>query len=234
METVGDSTSTLDVVRHVVDAVSDRRVDDAAALPAPDAEFANGPFDTVMGRDEVVGVMAPSANTMDETDWRITSAAADGSVALVERVVLFAVEATRRWAGEGITANALMPGGIWTNLQRHWDPAVLEATKAQAGRTGAAKIPDQGAGDLGAARHVPRTGRGGWPVLRGLPRGRGSPRSPSWTVLEVLRTPGDMSSPGRSAGALRRDSGRLRGGAHRGHGGASAFRELDGGEPDTA
>jgi NAD(P)-dependent dehydrogenase (short-subunit alcohol dehydrogenase family) len=33
--------------------------------------------------------------------------------------VLFAVEATRRWAGDGITANALMPGAIRTNLQRY-------------------------------------------------------------------------------------------------------------------
>jgi NAD(P)-dependent dehydrogenase (short-subunit alcohol dehydrogenase family) len=33
--------------------------------------------------------------------------------------VLFAVEATRRWAADGITANALMPGGIRTNLQRY-------------------------------------------------------------------------------------------------------------------
>ncbi|MFL6082442.1 MAG: SDR family NAD(P)-dependent oxidoreductase [Mycobacterium sp.] len=33
--------------------------------------------------------------------------------------VLFAVEATRRWAPEGIVANALMPGGIATPLQRH-------------------------------------------------------------------------------------------------------------------
>ncbi|WP_030899030.1 SDR family NAD(P)-dependent oxidoreductase [Streptomyces sp. NRRL F-5126] len=33
--------------------------------------------------------------------------------------VLFAVEAARRWAGDGITANALMPGAIYTNLQRH-------------------------------------------------------------------------------------------------------------------
>ncbi|OBB33285.1 oxidoreductase [Mycolicibacterium peregrinum] len=37
--------------------------------------------------------------------------------------VLFAVEATRRWADDGITANALMPGGILTALQRHLDPA---------------------------------------------------------------------------------------------------------------
>ena len=33
--------------------------------------------------------------------------------------VLLAVEATRRWADDGIVANALMPGGIMTNLQRH-------------------------------------------------------------------------------------------------------------------
>jgi NAD(P)-dependent dehydrogenase (short-subunit alcohol dehydrogenase family) len=33
--------------------------------------------------------------------------------------VLFAVEANRRWALEGITANSLMPGGIATPLQRH-------------------------------------------------------------------------------------------------------------------
>jgi NAD(P)-dependent dehydrogenase (short-subunit alcohol dehydrogenase family) len=33
--------------------------------------------------------------------------------------VLFAVEAARRWGDEGITANALMPGGIETALQRH-------------------------------------------------------------------------------------------------------------------
>jgi NAD(P)-dependent dehydrogenase (short-subunit alcohol dehydrogenase family) len=33
--------------------------------------------------------------------------------------VLFAVEATRRWASDGIFVNALMPGGIATPLQRH-------------------------------------------------------------------------------------------------------------------
>jgi NAD(P)-dependent dehydrogenase (short-subunit alcohol dehydrogenase family) len=34
-------------------------------------------------------------------------------------IVLFAVEATRRWAEDRITANAVMPGGIRTNLQQH-------------------------------------------------------------------------------------------------------------------
>jgi NAD(P)-dependent dehydrogenase (short-subunit alcohol dehydrogenase family) len=33
-------------------------------------------------------------------------------------IVLFAVEATRRWAADAITANAVMPGGIRTNLQQ--------------------------------------------------------------------------------------------------------------------
>jgi NAD(P)-dependent dehydrogenase (short-subunit alcohol dehydrogenase family) len=60
--------------------------------------------------------------------------------------VLFAVEATRRWAADGITANALMPGGVWTNLQRYWDPAVLAATKAQVLKAGlTVKSAEQGA-----------------------------------------------------------------------------------------
>ena len=55
--------------------------------------------------------------------------------------VLFALEATRRWAQDGITAAAVMPGGIWTNLQRHWDPAVLADMK----RRYPAKSTEQGA-----------------------------------------------------------------------------------------
>lgn len=40
--------------------------------------------------------------------------------------VLFAVEATRRWADDDITANALQPGAILeSNLVRHMDPDVL-------------------------------------------------------------------------------------------------------------
>lgn len=45
---------------------------------------------------------------------------------------LFAVEATRRWVGDGITANSLMPGGIWTPLQRHWSEEKREQGKEQA------------------------------------------------------------------------------------------------------
>jgi NAD(P)-dependent dehydrogenase (short-subunit alcohol dehydrogenase family) len=45
---------------------------------------------------------------------------------------LFAVEADRRWARDGIRANALMPGGIATNLQRHIDPEALAQARRQA------------------------------------------------------------------------------------------------------
>lgn len=47
--------------------------------------------------------------------------------------VLFAVEAQRRWAGDGITVNALMPGGIRTNLQRYVSEEELARLRAAAG-----------------------------------------------------------------------------------------------------
>ncbi|MXG88222.1 SDR family NAD(P)-dependent oxidoreductase [Nocardioides flavescens] len=47
---------------------------------------------------------------------------------------LFAVELTRRWGSEGITANALMPGGIWTPLQRHWSDEQRAAAEEQSRR----------------------------------------------------------------------------------------------------
>ncbi|WP_370148847.1 SDR family NAD(P)-dependent oxidoreductase [Streptacidiphilus sp. EB129] len=46
--------------------------------------------------------------------------------------VLFAVEAAKRWAADGITVNALMPGGIRTNLQRHVSTEELDRLRAQA------------------------------------------------------------------------------------------------------
>ena len=57
--------------------------------------------------------------------------------------VLFAVGASRRWAGDGIYTNALMPGGIATNLQRHMDPDYIDRVVA-AGEI-QLKTPEQGA-----------------------------------------------------------------------------------------
>jgi NAD(P)-dependent dehydrogenase (short-subunit alcohol dehydrogenase family) len=60
--------------------------------------------------------------------------------------VLFAVEASKRWAADGITVNALMPGGIRTNLQRYVSDEELERLRAAAGGAGLRwKTPEQGA-----------------------------------------------------------------------------------------
>jgi NAD(P)-dependent dehydrogenase (short-subunit alcohol dehydrogenase family) len=58
--------------------------------------------------------------------------------------VLFAVEATRRWADEGITANAVHPGAIeTTNLSRYLDPEYLEQLRTSG--VYRYKTPEQGA-----------------------------------------------------------------------------------------
>jgi NAD(P)-dependent dehydrogenase (short-subunit alcohol dehydrogenase family) len=61
--------------------------------------------------------------------------------------VLFAVEATKRWAGDGITSNAVMPGGIRTSLQRHLTAELLEERIRLAGGAASVswKTPEQGA-----------------------------------------------------------------------------------------
>jgi NAD(P)-dependent dehydrogenase (short-subunit alcohol dehydrogenase family) len=61
--------------------------------------------------------------------------------------VLFAVEATKQWAGDGITVNAVMPGGIRTNLQRYVTDEDLDRMRRQAGDGKGAtwKTPEQGA-----------------------------------------------------------------------------------------
>jgi NAD(P)-dependent dehydrogenase (short-subunit alcohol dehydrogenase family) len=52
--------------------------------------------------------------------------------------ILFAVGATARWAADGITANALNPGAIATNLQRHVGGRLRTPAERQ-------KTPEQGA-----------------------------------------------------------------------------------------
>ncbi|GAB3514307.1 SDR family NAD(P)-dependent oxidoreductase [Phytohabitans suffuscus] len=60
--------------------------------------------------------------------------------------VLFAVEASKRWADDGITVNALHPGGIRTALQRYVTEEELNRLRAQAGPDAPAwKTPEQGA-----------------------------------------------------------------------------------------
>jgi NAD(P)-dependent dehydrogenase (short-subunit alcohol dehydrogenase family) len=59
--------------------------------------------------------------------------------------VLLAVEATKRWANDGVTVNALMPGGIRTNLQRYITEEDLDRMRAQSRSSAAWKTTEQGA-----------------------------------------------------------------------------------------
>ena len=61
--------------------------------------------------------------------------------------ILFGVEAANRWSTEGITMNALMPGSIATNLQRHLTREELQERIRQSGAaaTRRVKTPEQGA-----------------------------------------------------------------------------------------
>jgi NAD(P)-dependent dehydrogenase (short-subunit alcohol dehydrogenase family) len=76
--------------------------------------------------------------------------------------VLFAVDATRRWANDGILANALMPGGIATRLQRHVGDAQYMERAAERFRRAGAKLKSV---EQGAATSVLLAA---WPGLEGV------------------------------------------------------------------
>ncbi|MEV4623511.1 SDR family NAD(P)-dependent oxidoreductase [Asanoa sp. NPDC049573] len=60
--------------------------------------------------------------------------------------VLFAVEGGRRWADDGITVNALHPGSIRTNLQRHVSEEDIDRARRAAGGGAAMwRTPEHGA-----------------------------------------------------------------------------------------
>ncbi|MET8762542.1 SDR family NAD(P)-dependent oxidoreductase [Lentzea sp. NPDC004782] len=115
--------------------------------------------------------------------------------------VLFAVEATRRWAQDGITANAVMPGAILTNLQRHTggrgtgtvDPGLFKTPQQGAATSVLAATSPllEGVGgrypaDCNEARTVDR--RGEAPPLQGVARYALDPDNAArlWTYSETL------------------------------------------------
>ena len=64
--------------------------------------------------------------------------------------VLFAVEASTRWADDGIAVNALMPGAIRTKLQRYVSEAELDRLRKASGSS----VPDWKTPEQGAATSV--------------------------------------------------------------------------------
>ena len=108
--------------------------------------------------------------------------------------VLFAVEATRRWSGEGIVANAVNPGGVRTGLQRNFSLKQRQSLDAaeEAG-VFTYKTTQQGAGPPQGGPRAPPLGPPHWSP-RSLPssrtsgaatsttgrRRRPSPTTPTW------------------------------------------------------
>ena len=104
--------------------------------------------------------------------------------------VLFAVEATRRWADDGITANSLMPGAIFTRLGR-------SCRRQGRGRRHEAATGGQdrraGRGDVGAAGRVTEARRHRRSLFRGLQRGprrRTTGRAGPWRGCALCAGPG--------------------------------------------
>ena len=76
--------------------------------------------------------------------------------------VLFGVEASKRWANDGITVNALNPGGIRTALQRYVSEEDLAEMRRRAGAETNWKTPEQGAStSITLATYPPLEGIGG-------------------------------------------------------------------------
>ncbi|RSM45775.1 oxidoreductase [Amycolatopsis balhimycina DSM 5908] len=70
---------------------------------------------------------------------------------------LFAVEATRRWAADGIYANTANPGGVATGLQRNFTPAQKQSlAAAEAAGVFAYKTVEQGAATSVVAAVAPQ------------------------------------------------------------------------------
>ena len=121
--------------------------------------------------------------------------------------VLFAVEATRRWADDGITTNALHPGSILTNLVRYLPDDVRESLRTDP--TADYKTPEQGAATLRLRRHLTPPRRHRRPILRRLQPSSALPRRPRArrrrhlcprprrcrTALEALRTGHQLTAP---------------------------------------
>ncbi|WP_204910474.1 SDR family NAD(P)-dependent oxidoreductase [Microlunatus spumicola] len=102
---------------------------------------------------------------IDFDDLQLERRAYDPQIAYAQSKTanaLLAVEATRRWASEGIVANAANPGGVATRLQRSFSPgqrASLDA--AEAAGVFSWKTVGQGAATIVVAAVAPELARTG-------------------------------------------------------------------------
>jgi NAD(P)-dependent dehydrogenase (short-subunit alcohol dehydrogenase family) len=111
--------------------------------------LARGAADRGEARIVSVSSTAHMRAGVDFTDLHFTRRPYDPQIAYAQSKTansLFAVEATRRWAADGIYANTVNPGGVATGLQRNFTPAQKESlAAAEAAGTFTYKTVEQGA-----------------------------------------------------------------------------------------
>ena len=81
----------------------------------------------------VVVVSSSAQSPVDFDDIHFTSRPYDAYTAYGQSktaTILFTVAIAKKWAADAITANALHPGGVVTNIQRHLDQATLRSIGA--------------------------------------------------------------------------------------------------------
>ncbi|MFI2364383.1 SDR family NAD(P)-dependent oxidoreductase [Promicromonospora sp. NPDC019610] len=129
------------------------------------AALAKGAAERDGARVVVVSSTAHMRAGVDLDDLDFTRCAYDPQIAYARSKTansLFAVEATRRWADDGIVANTVNPGGVATGLQRNFTPAQKASLDAaQAAGVFAYKSVEQGAATsmvAGVAPELAHTG----------------------------------------------------------------------------
>ncbi len=129
--------------------------------------------------------------------------------------VLFAVGAASRWSDDGIAVNALMPGAIRTNLQRHITEEMLYRIREQVGAAGTVtwKTAQQGAATSVLLAAIARGGRRYGTVFRGLQRGWSTRRGDAHRGRRIRPRPrrrpcpvGDLGGGGPSIGDARQSA----------------------------
>ncbi|GAB3825961.1 SDR family NAD(P)-dependent oxidoreductase [Kribbella italica] len=127
--------------------------------------LARGAADRGESRIVAVSSTAHMRSAVDFDDLHFVRRTYDPQLAYAQSKTansLFAVEATRRWAGDGIVANAVNPGGVATGLQRNFTTAQRESlAAAEAAGVFAYKTVAQGAATSIVAAVAPEFARTG-------------------------------------------------------------------------
>jgi NAD(P)-dependent dehydrogenase (short-subunit alcohol dehydrogenase family) len=127
--------------------------------------LARGAADRGEARIVSVSSTAHMRAGVDFTDLHFTRRAYDPQIAYAQSKTansLFAVEATRRWAADGIFTNTVNPGGVATGLQRNFTPAQKESlAAAEAAGVFTYKTVEQGAATSVVAAVAPQFARTG-------------------------------------------------------------------------